>query len=638
MKMMKTLFLALFAASTITAAAQTQQAQTPSEPYDFVLAKLAASEGKYDEALSRIDKVVEKSPDDPVLLYERAMILIDAGKADRGEAELRKVVAGHPDFYEAQRILGRILLERSQNDRAKMEEAMEHLRAAYKANPNDLATGVAVSQLLVSFGRTADAEKLLAELLERAPDQRAINYNYAQVLTKLGRGNESKQYLERAVLLDPTFGPAVLQLIDLYQRENEWQKAAEVLAPLISEDPMNLDLQRQQAYFWLRSGNAEKARASFKALSEADPKDARALFYLAESLSDLEQYAEADKIYRKLLEQTPDDTDVLSSFGLSQVGQRQYDEAAKTFRHLLELKDVPDNLQALAKTQLALIALQKNDPDTALAMSKDVLVFRDKPNAQAVNIALDALRRQKKWTEGVALLQPLVDKFASDPFVNARYVEMLARAGQAQKAREAAATQLKFGTRNAVSSAEAFIAAGDYTQAIALMNDAVRAKPDEIDLRFELGSAYERSGDDKAAEKIFLEILGKNPEHAATLNYLGYMWAENNVNLERAAEMLGRAVSQEPRNGAYIDSLGWVYFRQGKLDLAEKYLTDATNLLPRDATVHEHLGDVFAKRGDLTRALTLYRAALDLEPEKKDEEKLRVKIAELEKQAQSAQR
>src|ERR1051325_11635445 len=245
MKMMKTLFLALFAASTITAAAQTQQAQTPSEPYDFVLAKLAASEGKYDEALSRIDKVVEKSPDDPVLLYERAMILIDAGKADRGEAELRKVVAGHPDFYEAQRILGRILLERSQNDRAKMEEAMEHLRAAYKANPNDLATGVAVSQLLVSFGRTADAEKLLAELLERAPDQRAINYNYAQVLTKLGRGNESKQYLERAVLLDPTFGPAVLQLIDIYQKENDWQKAAEILQPLISDDPMNLDLQRQ---------------------------------------------------------------------------------------------------------------------------------------------------------------------------------------------------------------------------------------------------------------------------------------------------------------------------------------------------------------------------------------------------------
>ncbi|MBV9493296.1 MAG: tetratricopeptide repeat protein [Acidobacteria bacterium] len=635
---MKTLFFALFAATTLSVSAQTQQAQVPSDPYDFVLAKMAASEGRYDDALSRLDKIIDKNPDDPTLLYERAMILIDAGKTDRGEAELRKVVAANPGFYEAQRILGRLLLERAQNDRGKMDEALDHLRAAYKAYPNDLATGVAVSQLLVSSGRLADAEKLLAELLERAPDQRAINYNYAQVLTKLGRGNESKQYLERAVLLDPTFGPAVYQLLDIYQKENEWQKAAELLQPLVSDDPLNLDLQRQQAYFWLRAGNADKARASFDALTKADPKDTRAQFYLAESLSDLEQFAEADKIYRKLLEQTPDDADVLSSFGLSQVGQRQYDEAAKTFRHLVELKDVPDNLVALAKTQLALIALEKNDTETAFNTAKEVLVFRDRPNTQAVNIALDALRRQKKWADAVALLQPLVDKYASDPFVNARYVEMLARNGEPQKAKEAASTQLKFGTRNAVSAAEAFIAAGDYKEAIVLMTTATKAKPEEVDLQFELGSAYERAGDSKSAERIFLDILGKHPEHAATLNYLGYMWAEGNVNLERAAEMLNRAVTQEPNNGAYLDSLGWAYFRQGKLDLAEKYLADATRLLPRDATVHEHLGDVFAKRGDLTRALTAYRAALDLDPEKKDEEKLRTKIAELEKQAQSAQR
>ena len=110
------------------------------------------------------------------------------------------------------------------------------------------------------------------------------------------------------------------------------------------------------------------------------------------------------------------------------------------------------------------------------------------------------------------------------------------------------------------------------------------------------------------------------------------------MNLERAAEMLNRAVKQEPRNGAYVDSLGWVYFRQGKLELAEKYLTDATHLLPRDATVHEHLGDVLAKRGDVHRALDLYRAALTLEPEPKDEAKLRVKIAELERQQAAAQR
>ncbi|MGZ4810461.1 MAG: tetratricopeptide repeat protein, partial [Thermoanaerobaculia bacterium] len=285
--------------------------------------------------------------------------------------------------------------------------------------------------------------------------------------------------------------------------------------------------------------------------------------------------------------------------------------------------------------QLALIASQTGDLDGAVAQARPILVFRDKPNGQAINIALDALRKQKKYREAVELLQPLVNQFGSEPFVNARYVEMLVRAGEIAKAKEAAATQEKFGQRNAIAVAEAYVQTEQYPPAIDMLKRVVEKKPDDLDVIFELGSVYERSGDRPAAEKIFLQLLQSHPDHAATLNYLGYMWAENNVNLDRAAEMLNRAVNQEPRNGAYIDSLGWVYYRQGKLDLAEKYLTDATRLLPRDATVHEHLGDVFAKRGDITRALSLYKVALTLEPESKSETSLRSKIAEIEKQTQT---
>src|SRR5947209_20444526 len=107
------------------------------------------------------------------------------------------------------------------------------------------------------------------------------------------------------------------------------------------------------------------------------------------------------------------------------------------------------------------------------------------------------------------------------------------------------------------------------------------------------------------------------------------MWAESGTNLDRAADMLNQAVKLEPRNGAYIDSLGWAYFRQGKLDLAEKYLTDATRLLPRDATVHEHLGDVFAKRGDANRVLTMYRAAMKIDQDSKELDKNRSYLTEL---------
>jgi tetratricopeptide (TPR) repeat protein len=630
MKWMNRLMIA--AAAVLFAATLSAADEFPAEPYEFMLAKIAASEARFDDALALLDKVIQKNPNNGVLLFEKATVLIDAGRLDQAETELRKVVATNPDLFDAQRILGRMLLERAGNDKPKLDEALEHLRAAFKLNPDDLSTGMAISQIYINTGRPADAEKVLAQMLERVPDQKLLNFNYAQVLTKLGRGDESKQYLERAVLLDPTFAPAILQLVDIYQKENEWQKAADILAPLIAEDPMNLDLQRQQAFFYLRAGQSEKARAMFKALADADPKDTRARFYLAEALSDLERYDEADKLYRSLLEQSPEDADVLASFGISQVVQHKYDEASKAFRSLLAIKDLPDNLEVLANTQLALIELQKGNYDSALAMTKPLLVFNDKPNAQAVNIALDALKKQKKYNEALGLLLPLVEQYGSDPFVNARYVEMLVRAGEKDKAKEIAATQAKFGPRNTIATAEAYIQAGDYEDAIALVKNSLQSKPEDLDLNFALGSAYERAGNQGSAEKVFLDILAKHPEHAQTLNYLGYMWAESGVNLDRAAEMVKKAVSEEPRNGAYIDSLGWVYFRQGNLDLAEKYLTDATHLLPRDATVHEHLGDVFAKRGNIQRALKLYKDALMLEPEPKDEAKLKVKIADLEKQ------
>jgi len=636
MKKMKKYSLFLLAVLAFAAVAGAQEFSNDS--YDFVLSKLLANEGRYDEAIERLDKVIAKNPDNAVLLYEHAMLMLEAGRMQRAESELRNVVAKNPDFYDANRVLGRLLLDRAGNSRFAVDEALKYLQAAFKANPDDLAIGLTVSQILTSLDRTADAEKILGQMVERMPDQRAINYNYAQVLTKLGRAADARQYLERAVQIDPTFSPAIMQLIDIYQESNDWSRAADMLQPLIEEDPMNVELQRQQAYFYLRSGNASAARDRFKNLVAADPKDKRVLYLYAESLNDLEEYAESEKIYRQLLEGDPKDADFTASLALSLAGQKKWDEAQKTFNQLLGMSDVPPNLRTLASTQLAYIDLQKGNYDAAIATAKSAFVYRDKPNAQAINIAVESLKKQKKNAEMVALLEPLAKQFKDDPFVNARYIEALARNNAKATAQQIAAEQVKLGTRNAIAAAEAYVQAEDTKSAIDLMKSAVAAKPDDLDLQFQLGSVYERSNDSKSAEATFLKVLEKSPEHAPTLNYLGYMWAEKNVNLERAHEMLTRAVGQEPQNGAYVDSLGWVYFRLGNLEQAEKYLTDAVRLMPRDATVHEHLGDVLAKRGDTQRALQVYKTAISLDPEAKELEKLRSKIAEIERAGQTSQR
>ena len=159
----------------------------------------------------------------------------------------------------------------------------------------------------------------------------------------------------------------------------------------------------------------------------------------------------------------------------------------------------------------------------------------------------------------------------------------------------------------------------------------VRPRPADRGRQLQLGARRTR----QRRERFVLPIeRGDDDVSASAVAVRG----DRNRTVARRHRSLTKAVTQEPKNGAYIDSLGWVYFRQGKLDLAEKYLLDATKLLPRDATVHEHLGDVLAKRGDVGRALEVYRAALKLDPEAKDEAKLRSKIAELEKQKTAAQR
>src|SRR5687767_14558723 len=153
----------------------------PTAPYDFLMAKLAAAEGRHDEALRKLNQVINAHPNDPVLRYERALILLDAGQAAEAEKELRAVTTRDPDFYDAHRVLGRLLIDRARADRSKLDEALAHLQSAFRLNPGDLSSGMTAAQILLNVGKMEEAEKILAILIERSPDQRAINYQYAQV-------------------------------------------------------------------------------------------------------------------------------------------------------------------------------------------------------------------------------------------------------------------------------------------------------------------------------------------------------------------------------------------------------------------------------------------------------------------------
>jgi len=121
-----------------------------------------------------------------------------------------------------------------------------------------------------------------------------------------------------------------------------------------------------------------------------------------------------------------------------------------------------------------------------------------------------------------------------------------------------------------------------------------------------------------------------NPQNAAALNYLGYTFAEQGVQLDEAEDLIRRALALDPTDGFYVDSLGWVYYQRGQYAKAVEQLEHALELAGEDPTISEHLGDAYRQTGRPQEALRLYQDALTQSKEKDQVDRIKGKIQVLE--------
>lgn len=150
--------------------------------------------------------------------------------------------------------------------------------------------------------------------------------------------------------------------------------------------------------------------------------------------------------------------------------------------------------------------------------------------------------------------------------------------------------------------------------------------PNHWPLFYARGICFERAGDWPAAEADLRKALELQPRQPNVQNYLGYSWVDKGINLEEGRTLIEEAVSQRPRDGHIVDSLGWVLYRLGDYEMATRVLERAVVLMPGDPVINAHYGDALWKEGRKREARFQWRRSLTLEPDAQHTETLNLKI------------
>lgn len=286
-------------------------------------------------------------------------------------------------------------------------------------------------------------------------------------------------------------------------------------------------------------------------------------------------------------------------------------QAMSDLAALLQRENVTD--MALIYARLSLW-LQPRQPFAQLLLG-DILIERERPE--------EAVAAYRAIPRGNPLSWPARLRASYALEQNGKLEESLAMLRQMATDRTDRRDALAY-LGDALRRHERFAeAAGAYSRSIALTPDP---GPEDWLVFYSRGICYERIKQWPKAEADFLKALELSPEQPYVLNYLGYSWADQNLNLDRALDMLRRAVELRPQDGYIIDSLGWALYRIGKYDEAVVELERAVEFEAGDSTVNDHLGDAYWRAGRYKEARFQWERALKTADDEKKAAEISAKL------------
>lgn len=420
---------------------------------------------------------------------------------------------------------------------------------------------------------------------------------------------------------------------------------ADSIAPLVAAaegDSENVEYWRTLARAADHERRYDLLVRAWRASADLDDGDPETWFQLAGALARTGDFAEADSALRIAREGNPARPGIEFLGGWIEEGLGHDDEAIDDYGRHLKLH--PDD-NTTRQRRVALLAERERWAE-AYREAQVVSKF-DPRDAEALGTAADLAFRAGKPAEGREMLKTLERLDSSDPDNAGRAILVLANHKRAAEGVAVARgwTDAHPGDwRGALLEARALALADSTDSAIARARDAVDAAPDslvprlvlgriaqkarrwklavatwegvlerrprEIPVTLDLAYCREQDGDLEGAVTTARGALSNAPDSPTVLNFLGYLLADHDRDLHEAASLIDRAVTQEPDNGAFVDSKGWVLYRLGKLPEARLELERAARLTHGDPTVLEHLGDVYRALRLLDLARAQYRRSL----------------------------
>lgn len=502
-------------------------------------------------------------------------------------------------------------------ENGEMERALDAYRKVLNVDPGQSELASRVAGLLIQQDDFPQAIDVLKDAIKANPNNAEPYQQLAFIYTRyLKRTDQAIDYANRAIALNPGDVEGYQRLVEIELAAGQDRSALETL-------DRALKVHSSDSNFWTRLGKLYVA-ILFKSDSQPKPDELK----------------KTNEVFKRAAEHAGDDPGILKEVADYYAASQQLKEAIPLYLRVLELQ--PDD--ANAREKLATGFVLTNQRDKAIEMLEQII--KEHPEkyqpydllAQVLDEEARSLQRANRTEEAKAKFAKVAVNYEQSLLINPNHASTYVRLAELLLGplRDAdRAVKLLGDARRRFPGAPEIVyylaiaqrEAKQSQQAVATFEEALHeAQLDEDDdfvnakFYFNYGAAAEQAGLYDKATDLLRKSIALDPENSAeACNYLGFMWADHNMNLDEAESMIRRALESEPNNASYLDSLGWVEFRKGQFDRALNDLLRAAKTSEReDPVVFEHIGDTYLKLNRTREALEAWQKALTLDPKNKN--------------------